>query len=376
MKDEAAGTRSPRPESRPFHGRSSRRLSHPAVRRSFPVLLTALFLAACSDDSTEPLSPETAEVGVVLSSIDLSLTIFEVENPGQTRTVGLGPAGSPVTMAVRGELAVVPLGFVPAVAVVDLRDATLLRTVGLPAGSGATGVAFLNDSIVLVANPSLNSVTPVNVLRGTVADSILVGRFPQAVVAAGGRAFVLNAEIETVFYSPDGPSTVSVIDGTSLQVTSTVILHGENAAAGGVGPDGRLYIVNSGSFGAADGSLSVVDLTGLTEVANHKGFGDFPGSLALGPSARAFIGSFSYGVAIWDTSLDAFIRGPSDALAPGGVGTSGLGFDEAGRLYTLTPDCQNPSTANRHDGAYAVDLTIPVGICPVIIAFTSVEHAN
>jgi hypothetical protein len=334
--------------------------------------LTAVFLTACFGDGTEPLPPETAEVGVVLSSTDLSLTIFEVANPDQTRTVGLGPDGSPVTMALRGNLAAVPLGIVPAVAVVDLKDGLLVRTVGLSQGSGATGAAFLNDSIVLVANPDLDSVTPVNVLAGTTGSDIAVGRFPQAIVVEGGRAFVLNAELE--FFAPDGPSTVSVIDVATLQVTSTVMLSGENAAMGGVGPDGRLYIVASGSFGSANGSLSVVDLAGLTEVAHHPGFGEFPGSLALGPSARAFVGAFAYGVVVWDTSLDAFIRGPSEALEPGGVpSTSGVGFDDAGRLYTLSPDCQNPSTANRHDAVFEVDVTIPVGICPFAIAFTAVE---
>ena len=134
------------------------------------LLLGALFMVACSGDGTELQLPETTEVGVVLSSTDLSLTIFEVENPGQTRTVGLGPDGSPITMAVRGNLAAVPLGVVPAVAVVDLREGLLVRTVGLPLGSGATGAAFLNDSIVLVANPSLNSVTPVNVLAGNTGE--------------------------------------------------------------------------------------------------------------------------------------------------------------------------------------------------------------
>jgi len=347
-------------------------------RGSCVLLLAALFMAACSGNGTESQLPETVEVGVVLSSTDLSLTIFEVETPGQTRTVGLGPDGSPVTMAVRGNLAAVPLGVVPAVAVVDLKEGLLVRTVGLPLGSGATGAAFLNDSIVLVGNPNLNSVTPVNVITGTTGSDIAVGRFPQAVMVEGGRAFVLNAELE--FFAPDGPSTVSVIDIASFQVTSSVTLSGENAAVGGVGADGRLYILASGSFGLANGSLSVVDLAGLTEVANHPGFGEFPGSLALGPSVSGFVGTFvfvgafSYGVVVWDTSLDVFTRGPADALAPGGIpSTSGVGFDAAGRLYTLTPDCQNPSTANRHDSVFEVDLTIPVGICPIAIAFTSLE---
>ena len=379
MKDDRRVSRITRPRGpRSTHLRAKRRTPSRGERGSCVLLLGALFMAACSGDGTEAQLPETTEVGVVLSSTDLSLTIFEVENPGQTRTVGLGPDGSPVTMAVRGNLAAVPLGVVPAVAVVDLREGLLVRTVGLPLGSGATGAAFLNDSIVLVANPSLNSVTPVNVLAGNTGSDIAVGRFPQAVVVEGGRAFVLNAELE--FFAPDGPSTVSVIDIASLQVTSTVTLSGENAGAGGLGPDGRLYIVNSGSFGSANGSLSVVDLAGLTEVANHPGFGEFPGSLALGPSVSgfvgtwAFVGAFSYGVAVWDTSLDAFIRGPSDALAPRGIpSTSGVGFDDAGRFYTLTPECQNPSTANRHDGVFEVEVTIPVGVCPFAIAFTSLE---
>ena len=382
MKDDKSVSTSARPRGpRSMRLRAKRGTRSRGERGSCALLLGALFMAACSGNGTESQLPEAVEVGVVLSSTDLSLTIFEVETPGQTRTVGLGPAGTPVTMAVRGNLAAVPLGVVPAVAVVDLKEGLLVRTVGLPLGSGATGAAFLNDSIVLVGNPSLNSVTPVNVITGTTGSDIVVGRFPQAVVVEGGRAFVLNAELEFEFFAPDGPSTVSVIDIASLQVTSTVTLSGENAAAGSVGADGRLYIVASGSFGSANGSLSVVDLAGLpVEVANHPGFGEFPGSLALGPSVSgfvgtfAFVGAFSYGVVVWDTSLDVFTRGPADALAPGGIPhTSGVGFDAAGRLYTLTHDCQNPSTANRHDSMFEVDLTIPVGICPIAIAITSLE---
>ena len=382
MKDEARMVRLSRLGSLPFRRRAPCSAPYLGGRYSRTLLLGtsllgALFLTACGSDSTEPpLPPETAEVGVVLGSVDRSLTIFEVENPTRTRIVGVGPAGGPVTMALRGNLAAVPLGIVPAVAVVDLKEGILVRTVGLPQGSGATGAAFLNDSIVLAANSDLNSVTPINVLAGTRGSDIAVGRFPQAVVVEGGRAFVLNAELEG--FLPDGPATVSVIDIESLTVTSTIQLSGENAAAGGVGTDGRLYIVNSGSFGAANGSLSVVDLTGLTEVEHHPAFGDGPGSLALDPLVRVFVGAFSYGVAVWDTSLDAFIRGPADALAPGGVpSTSGVGFDEAGRLYTLTPGiCDSPATANRHDGAYDVEITIPVGICPFAIAFTTITEEN
>ncbi|MEE9208382.1 MAG: hypothetical protein V3U67_08435 [Gemmatimonadota bacterium] len=338
--------------------------------------IAALGVAACGNDAG-PMAPvpllQAVELGVVLGSTDLSLTIFEVDDPTASTQVGLGPDGSPVTLAVRGDLAAVPLGLVPAVAIVDVDNGVLLRTVALPTGSGATGAAFVNDSIVLVANPSLNTVTPVNVLRGTTEPDIQVGRFPQAIVASGDRMYVLNSELEN--FVPAGPTTVSVLDAESLQVTATITLTGENAAAGAVGPDGRLYVLNSGSFGAADGSLSAINLVTEVETEHHPAFGDFPSALAFGPGGDLHLTSFAFGLAIWSIDVDAFVRDPADAIAPDGVpSASGLGFDSAGRLYTLAPDCVNPSVANRLASDFSVDLAVAVGSCPIGIAFTVVQR--
>src|SRR5688572_10881881 len=128
-------------------------------------LLTSLAAAAC-DSSTGPQDTPMHEVGVVLNSVDLSLTVFRVDDPSVRSTIGVGPDGSPVSLAVRGQIAVIPMGTVPAAAVVDLREARVIRTVALPAGSGATGAVLVNDSIVLVANPSLGTVSPINVRSG------------------------------------------------------------------------------------------------------------------------------------------------------------------------------------------------------------------
>lgn len=339
-------------------------------------VVAALGVTACGNDAgpmTPVPLPQSVELGVVLGSTDLSLTIFEVEDPTVSTQVGLGPDGSPVTLAVRGDLAAVPLGLVPAVAIVDVDAGVLLRTVSLPTGSGATGAAFVNDSIVLVANPCLNTVTPVNALRGTTNPDIPVGRFPQAIVASGDRMYVLNSELDN--FVPAGPATISILDAQSLQVTGTITLTGENAAAGAVGPDGRLYVINSGSFGAADGSLSAINLVTEVETEHHPGFGDFPSALAFSPGGDLHVTAFSFGLSIWSIDLDAFIRDPVDAIAPDGVpSASGLGFDSAGRLYTLAPDCVNPSVANRLASDFSVDLAVPVGSCPIGIAFTVVQR--
>lgn len=335
-------------------------------------LLSTLFMGACWDD---PLGFEAfeREVGMVVTSTDVALTIFDVADPTRLETVGLGADGSPVTIAARGRYAAVPLGIVPAVAIVDVATAVVARTVELPEGSGATGAAFANDSIVLVANPNLGTVTPVNVRSGVAGAQIPVGRYPQSVVVSGGRAYVLNAELES--FAPDGPSTITVIDATTLVVVDMIELSGENAAAGAVGPDGRLYVIQSGSYGASDGSLSVVDLASAAEVDFVEGFGNFPGSIAIDATGLVYVGAFGVGTLVWSPLSGSFLRGPGHPVAPGGVAsTSGIGIDAEGRVYTLTPDCQNPATAHRLGSGYVSELTIPVGICPFGIAFADVRE--
>jgi len=339
------------------------------LRRTTPLaLLLGLLLAACEGGGTEP-TPPLDERAVVLNSLEVSLTVFSTEDPGSITTVGLAPEGSPVTLAATAEHAVVPLGFVSAVAIVDLTEARVVTTIALPPGSGATGVAFASASTAVVANPSRGTVSPVNVVTRMAEPEIAVGTYPQAVVRVGNRVAVLNGGLGPDF-QPAEPGSVAVLDALTLEVRGTVTLSGENPGAAAVGPGGRLYVVNSGRFGAADGSLSVVDLVTLRELEHHEGFGEFPYAAAFGPDGLLYVGSFGYGVAVWDPAGDAFVRSPDDAIEPEGIpSVSGLGFDAQGRLYTLRPDCSEPSVANRLGGAFEVDLQVPVGICPIALVF-------
>jgi hypothetical protein len=362
----------------PLTNRWSPTVSHVASRASARYLLfflCSVLVVGCDGDPIEPIL-SVREVGVVVASTDIALTVFDVDDPTVTRTVGLGPDGSPVSLATRGNLAAVPLGIVPAVAIVDLVDASLLRTVALPTGSGATGAAFVNDSIVLVANPGLNTVTPVNVWSGVAGPQIDVGVYPQGIVAgADGKAYVVNANL--VNFAPAGPSSITIIDGATLVVEGEIALTGENAAAAAQGPSGFLYVIHSGTWGSNDGSLSVVNPATRLELDHVTGFGNFPGSLAVDPESHVYVGIFGVGTVIWDGSTNSFVRDLGDPLVPNGIAsTSGIGHDSDGRLYTLTPDCQLPAEAHRLSSDYSVDVSVPVGICPFAISFTEVPDES
>jgi hypothetical protein len=345
------------------------------VHRILATLLSLFLILGC-DDATGPESPESRVLGVVLNSVDISLTIFDAEDPEASTpvTVGLAADGSPVSLDVRGRWAAVPLGIAPAVAVVDLRTSTLVRTIPLPEGSGASGVAFVNDSVAVVTNSGLNTVSPVDVWNGTVGAEIPVGLYPQTALVAGDHLVIVNARLGPDFL-PVGPGTLTVLDRETLEIEGTVTLGGENPGAATTGPGGDLYVVSSGSFGGENGSVSVVDLGALQETGFHTGFGEFPYAAAVSPSGTVHVGSFGFGVAVWDPATESFIRSPAEAVAPDGQpSTSGLAFDPEGRLHTLRPDCASAGAALRLDEAYAVEAAIPTGVCPLAIAFTTVEE--
>ncbi len=371
---------SPRPTPRSGKRPTSRTLAYnPQIgiimhllRRTFPFpfFFLSLVLTACGESSTAPPPPLETEVGVVVNSVEISLTVFDVEDPASVRTIPLGAEGTPVSASLRGELALVPMGVVPTAVVVDLVEGRVLRSIALPQGSGATGSAFLNDSIALVSNPDRNSVSPVNVLRGTAGAEIPVGQYPGAIVVGGGKIFVVNANLET--FSPVGNGSVTVLDAGTLAVRGTIPLSAENSGGAVVGGGGRLYVVNAGNWGAENGTLSEVDMGNEVEVTLHEGFGNFPGGPRLDPTGRILVSSWSFGAVVWNPSSGSFVRSPADPLTVDGVASSpGVGVDPEGRIYLLSPECQGPARVHRFSPTFQAELTIPVGVCPSWVGFTS-----
>jgi len=332
-----------------------------------------VLLTACHEESVGPPTPQGVEVAVVLNSVERSLTVVPIDAPADAYTIGVSPEGTPEVFAARGNWAVVPLGIYPFAAVVDLRTKSVAHTVALPVG-GASGAAFLNDSIALVGNPDLNSVTPINVRRGTAGAEIPVGVYPHKIIEHNGRAYVLNANLE--FWAPAGPGAISVIDGT-LTVVDSIPLSGENPGAAVARNDGRLYVVNSGAWGAGNGSLSVVEISSGNEIAHHTGFGDFPGAIAA-QGTRLFVTMYGLGLLEWNPLTSTFVRGPDNPLTPGSIPpVAGIGTDSEGDLYAVNPgDCITPGRFLRLSPSGAeVTLDVPVGICPFGLAFTVIEES-
>src|SRR5262249_23322318 len=140
------------------------------------------FSVACAD--TNAPAPEPTEALLVVNSTANTLSIVPVDNPAAAVQVPLGgTTPTPVGVSAFGRTAIVPLGLDNAVAVVDLVDAHVRRTIPLPANSGATGSAVVDDSIAFVANPNLNTVSRINYQDGTTTEKG-VGIYPDGIIYA------------------------------------------------------------------------------------------------------------------------------------------------------------------------------------------------
>jgi hypothetical protein len=280
------------------------------------------FTLSCSDDTTAPVAAgflggtsSDHEIGVVVNSLARSVTLFQHGSPATQQQVALGSSTTitPTGMSVRGRLAAVPLGDAASVALVDLQGDSVKRFFTFASGN-ATGSAFVNDTMVVAANLLTNVVGRFTTgqAAGAITNTVTVAPQPTAIAVSGGRVFVVSSNLDQNF-QPIGNGIVTAIDPATMTVVGTATMGGTNSTDISVGPDGLLYVVNTGDF-VSPGSLTVLNGTSLQVVTNVTNVGVGPGAVFVDASGLAYISGFLFGTAVWNTATRQFVRPPDNAL--------------------------------------------------------------
>lgn len=321
----------------------------PTLRGPLAALLAlALGLGGCGDDDPAGPDEERAfldgteddpQIGLVVNSTGRALTLFQLGDPTETREIPLGASSqvTPVGLSVRDERLAVPLGNAASVAVIDPRALRIDRFVRFEGGN-ATGSAFLDDESLLVGNLIDDELGRAD-LSGTddvIGETVPVAPAPAAVVVQDDRAYVISSNLDESFQSL-GDGVVTVLDPETLEVLGTTGTGGTNAQDAAFGPDGNLYVVNSGDF-VDDGSLGVIDPEGPELVEVVEGIGVGPGSIRFGDDGLAYVSGTFVGTVVWDPATGTFVRGPDDPvcapLEDGSCrGAFDVDLDASGRLY-------------------------------------------
>jgi len=256
------------------------------------------------------------QIGLVVASLGNALRLFQVGSPEETRDVPLG-ASSTVTatsLSVRGERAVVPLGNAASVASIDLRSQQIEGFYLFPEGN-VSGSDFVDDETVLVANQETDMVGkfPVGTGGGTIAETVTVAPFPNDVITySASRVLVVSSNLDD-FYAPAGEGVVTAINPIDMTITGTVNTGGTNPQFGALGPNGLLYVANTGNY-VDPSTLAVIDPETMTRVDLIEGFGPGSGDVHVDGAGLVYVSGFFFGTLVWDSTSRAFVRGVADPI--------------------------------------------------------------
>ena len=367
--------------------RISMRSSMFAVCGALVVLATA-----CGDDSiTEPKAAPgflggvsgNREIGLVVNSGGKSITMFQLGAPATTVSIPLGTSATitPTGLSLSGRKAAVPLGNAASVAIVNLETATVQKFFTFASGN-STGSVWVNDTTVFAANTATNKVGRFYTTQAATEITTLVdvALAPTALAFTSGKVFVVSGNF--IDFPPTAQGVVTVINPATMAVLGTVQTGGPNSSDAAVGPDGLVYVLNTGDY-RSEGSIAIINPTTLAvEVVQNTGIGQ--GSISIDANGLAYLSSFSGATTVWNTKTRTFVRGSSNPVCAKRASTAACrGASDAapspltGKLYQtffgsasqgLAPYVfvYNPST-------FALTDSISVGTGPISIAIRTFQ---
>ena len=334
------------------------RSARPIVR-AIGVALAIAGAGGCGSSSTGPSTAPgflggTAtnhQIGLVVNATGKSVTLFQLGSPTTQKQIALGTSSAvtPVGLSIQARRAAVPLGNAASVALLDLVNQSVIRFY-LFASGNTTGSVFSDDTTLFVANTTTGVVGRVTVGQpsDSVNDTVEVAPQPTALTFAGGRVLVTSTNLDENF-NPIGNGIVTAIDPKTMAVLGTATTGGTNSNDAAIGPDGLLYVVNTGDF-VEDGSLTIVNPATMQVVTTVSGMGVGPGAISIDSAGLAYISGFFSGTLVWDTKTRTFVRGTDNPVcARLGDGSCRGAFaattDAAGKLYQVFFGSASPSLA-------------------------------
>ncbi len=256
------------------------------------------------------------QIGIVVQSLANAVRLFQVGDPEEWHDIALG-ASNAVTatgISIRGETAVVPLGNAASVATIDLRSRQIESFFLFESGN-ATGSAFVDDRTVLVANQETDEVGRFTLGQagGRIGDLVSVTQFPTGIVPfSDSLALVISANLDDA-YAPAGDGVVTALDPRTMTVTGRIGTGGANPQLGAVGPDGMLYVMNTGDY-VAPSTLAIIDPVALERVGVAGGFPPGSGHVHISHDGILFASAFFAGTVAWNTATGTFVRDASDPI--------------------------------------------------------------
>ncbi|MFQ5584331.1 MAG: hypothetical protein ACE5GL_07850, partial [Calditrichia bacterium] len=322
------------------------------------VFTMVLLIAGLISGSLLSQIPQSAYVA---NSLGQNLSMINLENGSVIPDVL--PLGLYTNfIKVEGQKAYVVNSGVNNIQVIDLAGLTTEGFIDLGSGTNPWAIDFINDSLAAVSLLFTNEVAIVNVNSRQVVQNISVGSGPEGIRFYNGRIYVANSAYNGAGYDP---GTVSVIDVNTFTVVNTLSV-GINPQDLDVDSQGNLIVACSGDYVSINSQIDFIDLSSgavwntitlpLTMQAT---------SLRISSQDKCYIGTFGFGVMVYDVASQSFERDDSNPLQGG----PGIVFDAQNNAYiadffsdsvfVFSPVHQQIAAYQVGDGPVSIDLYIP-----------------
>jgi YVTN family beta-propeller protein len=242
----------------------------------------------------------------------------------------------------------------------------VVSTVPLPDGANPLNAVVSSDSTTLYVTAS-SSVLVIDVASGTVTATVPVGSSPQGLALSPDSRLLVTANA--------GSASVTVIDVATNAVLGTVAA-GTGAFDVVISPDSLFaYVANQVS---SPPTVSIIDLTTLTNVGSISGVGSYPTGIALTADGSTLVTGNYLGESA--TLIDVATR---TVVASVPLGTAGsrvsISPDDAS-AYMINPDASMVSVIDLATRTLAG--TVPTAAQPWAVRFAAggqsayVAHLN
>ncbi|MGQ0721442.1 MAG: FlgD immunoglobulin-like domain containing protein [Candidatus Eiseniibacteriota bacterium] len=262
-------------------------------RLRWGIRVLALILLARTATASPP-----ARSAYVLSANDAKVTRVDLDTGAVLPDVTTaGAFANRIERDADGRLGAIVSSGSDEVALFDFPTETVFGTVPLPAGSNPW-TAEIVGTRVFVTCLLTDTLYEIDATTLAVTDSAATGTAPEGIAVTGGHLYVANTGFDFGTFGY-GPGTVTVLDLDDLSEVATVPVS-VNPQDCLVASDGNVHVVCTGNFGPVTGSIDVIDPGSKTVIASLP-VPAYPGGGAVSPSGSVHLSvtTPSFGSEIW-----------------------------------------------------------------------------
>jgi len=293
-------------------------------------LMIVITITGCEDDEITAPNPSTAAATeiYVINVLGNTISVIDLESLTVTNDVAVTGTFPNALVYRKGKLYLVNSGSND-IRIFDVNTWEEESPINVGAGNNPMNMVFFDDNTAYVSALLTNSVLKINMATKTVDAVIDAGVGTTGLALASGKIYATNTAFDGTTFTY-GPGTVTVIDGATGSVLSTISV-AMNPQAAAVAPNGMVQVVSTGNFFNVFGRVYAIDPATDTVIDSVLIQG-FPGAIGISePDNLGYLADWGKGALVYNTETNTIVNDTTNYFL--GAGGSGILVGPEGNVF-------------------------------------------